>query len=608
MQPAVRIACSRDAWHGSLVTMLDPTRPFVLLDDARDDGAASARLFRDPVEIVTADRVADIGPALTALRAARKSGLHAAGFLGFGAAPAFEPRLPVDRPAADGLPLLWFGLFSGVERIAADEVPSLLGDPAGATTAPLRPMIAPADYAAAFERVQALIAAGDIYQANLTFAAALQVAGPPLALYAALRATARAGWGAVVRTADRWILSASPEQFFSLQGDALRARPMKGTAAPTADPQQLAGDEKERAENLMIVDLLRNDLARVAAEGSVAVPTLFEVEQYPTVQQLTSTITARLAPGRDAVDVLAALFPCGSITGAPKIRAIEVTHAVEAEPRGLYTGAIGFLDAGGDAGFNVAIRTLILDRDGAAARLGLGSGVVADSTASGEWRECLAKADFAAACIRKFDLIETMQFDPIDGILLLDRHLARLAASAAALGFTLDRHAVRNELQAATFRLTGISRVRLMLARSGRIAIETRPLPQAPLTPVEVTIMPRPVAAGDFRLVHKTSDRSFYDRVRAASGYFEVAFVDGDGFLTEGSFTSLFVERDGIFATPPLARGLLPGVLREQLIDDGRAVEAELTPGDLVDGFVVGNALRGLIPARLVAAQQGQGL
>jgi para-aminobenzoate synthetase/4-amino-4-deoxychorismate lyase len=234
--------------------------------------------------------------------------------------------------------------------------------------------------------------------------------------------------------------------------------------------------------------------------------------------------------------------------------------------------------------------------------------VVADSTAAKEWQECLAKADFAAACARRFDLIETMRFDPVEGILLLDRHLARLAASAAALGFALDRHAVRNELQAATFRLTAPSRVRLMLARSGRIAIETQALPARPVMPAEVAIAPRPVSASDFRLVHKTSDRSFYDQARIASGRFEVVFVDDDGFLTEGSFTNVFVERDGVLATPPLARGLLPGVLREQLIEQGRAVEAELTEYDLARGFLVGNALRGLIPARLVAAQHGQRL
>jgi para-aminobenzoate synthetase/4-amino-4-deoxychorismate lyase len=590
------------------VTPIDPRQPFVLLDDARERGARHARMFRDPIDLVTASRIEEVMPALAQLRAARQRGLHAAGFLGYGAAPAFEPRLPIDPPAADGLPLLWFGLFAACEYLPSDAVPALLGDPAGATAMPLRPRIERSDYHRAFEQVQALIAAGDIYQANLTLAAELAIAGPPLALYAGLRAASRAGWGGIVRTADRWILSASPEEFFALDGDRLLARPMKGTAAPSSDPRALATDEKERAENLMIVDLLRNDLARVAAEGSVAVPALFEVEDYPTIQQLTSTITARLAPGRDAIDVLAALFPCGSVTGAPKIRAIEVTHDIEAEPRGLYTGAIGFLDASGDAGFNVAIRTLVLDRDGTSARLGIGSGVVADSTSAREWRECLAKGDFVARCIRPFDLIETMRFDPVDGILLLDRHIARLSASAAALGFALDRHAVRNELQAATFRLTAVSRVRLMLARSGRMAIETGAMPPAPVTPVEVAIVPRPVAAGDFRLMHKTSDRAFFGEARAAAGCFEVVFVDGDGFLTEGSFTDLFVERDGVLATPPLARGLLPGVLRAQLLDEGRAVEAELTAADLADGFFVGNALRGLIPARLVAVQQGAGL
>jgi para-aminobenzoate synthetase/4-amino-4-deoxychorismate lyase len=315
---------------------------------------------------------------------------------------------------------------------------------------------------------------------------------------------------------------------------------------------------------------------------------------------MTSTVTARLSPGRAPVDVLKALFPCGSITGAPKIRAMEIIAEVETSARGAYTGSIGWLDPAGDAAFNVVIRTLTMKRGAVEAEIGLGSAVVADSSAAGEWAECLAKGRFVTAGARAFDLIETMAFDPSDGLLLLERHLERMKASADALGFAFDRHEVRNELQAATFRLRAASRVRLLLARSGAVAIEIRPAPPTPQAPVAVALQPLPVAPADFRLRHKTTDRGFYREALAKAGSFEVIFADGEGRLTEGSFTNIFVERDGALLTPPLARGLLPGILRGQLLDEGRAVESDLVADDLADGFFIGNAVRGLIPAVLV--------
>ena len=583
--------------------MIRRDRPFVLLDDARATGAAAARLYRDPVGTVEARAVVEVKPALDRLRAARHRGLHAAGFMAYEAAAAFEPVLGA-LPVGDA-PLLWFGLFEGYEEIAPGDVPGLLPDPESAWAGTPRPDVDRAGYADRFDQVRALIEAGDIYQANLSYRARVPIAGDPLAIYAKLRASAQAGYGAVVSTGIDWLLSLSPELFFALDGVTLTAKPMKGTARRGADPQEdrklateLGADAKQRAENLMIVDLLRNDLSRVAAPASVAVPELFAVETYPTIHTMTSTVTATLAPDQDAIDVLAALFPCGSITGAPKIRAIEALAEIEAEsaPRGPYTGAIGRLDADGGAMFNVAIRTLAIGGDDDHATLGAGGGIVADSTASEEWDEALAKMAFVTARARTVDLIETMAFDPIDGIKLLERHLERMKASAGLLGFTFDRHAARNELQAATFRLREPKRIRLVLAQSGAVAIEVAPLPPLPSGPVMVGIVPMPAARADFRLYHKTSDRAFYDQARGPA--FDVLF-ERDGQLTEGSFTSLFVERDGMLLTPPLGLGLLPGVLRAELIDTGRAVEAALTRADLADGFLIGNALRGLIPATL---------
>jgi len=583
----------------------DPAVPFVLLDDMRRTGARPARLYVDPVEIVAAATQAEVAPALARLRAAGARGLHAAGYLTFEAGAATAGSRGAAPPAAPG-PLLWFGLFDACTEVPADEVPALLPDPAGAWAGAPRPLIGFADYARQVAAAKALIAAGDIYQANFTFPCTVPVAGGRLALYARLRAAAAAPWGALVVTGTHWLMSFSPELFFTVAGGTVTARPMKGTLARDGDPATLAADPKQRAENLMIVDLLRNDLTRIARPGSVRVPALFTVETYPTVHQMTSTVTAALAADCDAVDVLAAAFPCGSVTGAPKLRAMEVIGDLESTPRGPYTGSIGHLAPDGSAAFNVAIRTLVLDRDDPVAQLGLGSGIVADSVIGDEWRECLAKGAFVTSAMPIIDLIETMRFDALEGLIDLDRHIERMGASAQQLGFVFNRHEVRNELQAATFKLRKDSRVRLMVAQSGAIAIETSRLPTPAAEPVDVTLAPLPVAADDFRLRHKTSDRAFLRE--STRGGFETVFLDPDGFVTEGSFTNVFVARDDGLITPPLARGLMAGVLRRRLIEEGKAREGDVVSADLAEGFYIGNSLRGLIRARLVAAPVAAGL
>jgi len=587
--------------------------PFVLLDDARAEGAVAARLFSDPVEVLRADRAAEVPALLDALEAAGRRGLYAAGYLAYeggkGLAPAWRGAAP---PGGGDAPLGWFGLFERVERIDADAVPGLLPDPASCWIGAVEPGVARADYEAAVEAVLGYIRDGDIYQANLTFRAKVPLFGNPLAVYARLRRTARAGYGGFIWTGGQAIASLSPELFFALRGREAIARPMKGTAARLADAQAdaaaarlLATDPKQRAENLMIVDLIRNDLSRVAAPGSVAVPDLFRVESFPTIHQLVSDVTATLPADKGAVDVLRAAFPCGSITGAPKVRAMEIIDALEVGPRGLYTGSIGFIEPGGDAAFNVAIRTLLfppltgLQETPIRATLGLGSGIVADSLPSEEWHECLAKGEFVGAARESFDLIETMHFDPVDGVQRLEGHLARMKASAEALGFTFDRHGARNNLQSATFRLRSAARVRMRLAPSGALAVEVSPLPRLAELPVPVAVRPAPMGADDFRLTHKTSLRALYDEARSEAGTAEVVFVDEPGFVTEGSWSNIFVEREGVLLTPPLSLGLLPGVLRAELIEKGRAAESHLRLADLADGFFIGNSLRGLVPARL---------
>ena len=601
--------------------------PFVLLDDARAEGAADARLFENPREVFVAragGEVADVIAHADARR--RESGGTLAGYLAYEAGLALEPKLLPLAEARTGAagPLVWFGLFDEERVVRAEDVPGWLAEqaPGEASLGPLDPQLSFGAYAEAFATLQEAIRAGDIYQANLTFPLAGAYRGDPLALYRLLRPAAQAGYGGVVFDGSHWLLSLSPELFVSQRGEEVKVKPMKGTRARASDPaadralaEELAHSVKDKAENLMIVDLMRNDLSRVAEPGSVRVDAPFAVETYPTVHQMVSTVRAKLRDGAGTADLVRAIFPCGSITGAPKIRAMELIAEVERDARGPYCGAIGRIgpncEGGSEVAFNVAIRTLRLtpvENERGAAVLGVGSAIVADSEVGAEWRECLLKGGFARASspgtvAPSFDLIETMRFDPDSGIELLELHLERIRASAAELGFSFDRHAARNQIQALCFELDAPARVRLLAARSGAIALETTPAPIPSDEPLDCIALPLPVDPGDWRLRHKTSDRGFYAEALAAArkeGAGEALFVREDGLLTEGSFANIFVEgEDGVLLTPPAALGLLPGVLRRSLLDSGKAREAELTLGDIAFGFQLGNALRGLVPARL---------
>ena len=596
--------------------------PFVLLDDARSEGASEARLYRAPAEVVVARRADEVLPALVRIEELAREGYHLAGHLAYEAGLALEPRLAplaAGRSGADG-PLVWFGAFRDCETIAAERVPAWLREQGGgsASIGPLEPQLSPGAYRMAFESLQQAIADGGIYQANMTFPLAGGWQGDPLALYAAIRPVAGAGHGGVVHDGSHWLLSFSPELFFAQKDGLATVRPMKGTrprGRDAAEDARLAADlvacPKDRAENLMIVDLMRNDLSRVAEPGSVRVENAFAVETYPTVHQMVSTIRGQLRPGIGAVDVVRALFPCGSVTGTPKIRAMELLARAERDARGAYCGSIGRIDpiapnGAGDAAFNVAIRTLRLtpgENGRGRAVLGTGSALVADSEWLAEWRECLVKGGFVRESAAGFDLIETMAFTPDNGIPLLELHLERIKASAAGLGFSFDRHAVRNAIQALCFDADKPAKLRLVAARSGAYSLELADLPPPLPDPATCAVLRLPVDAGDWRLRHKQSDRNMYEQALAAAreaGADEAIFLRDDGLVTEGSFTHIFVERDGMLLTPPLSLGLLPGVLRRSLIEQGKAREAELRLDDLANGFFIGNALRGLTAARLL--------
>jgi para-aminobenzoate synthetase/4-amino-4-deoxychorismate lyase len=446
--------------------------------------------------------------------------------------------------------------------------------------------------------VKDYIAAGDIYQANLSFRARFPFLGEPRALYEQLRQQSGASHCAFVDDGTRQIVSLSPELFFEISADGrLTTRPMKGTASrggdEAAERARLSASAKDRAENLMIVDLIRNDLSRVAQGGSVAVSDMFKVETYPTLHTMVSTVTAQKCADAGVTDILRALFPCGSVTGAPKIRAMEILRELESSPRGAYCGAVGHFSPDGSARFNVAIRTLTIA--GNRGELGIGGGVVQDSREDSEYAECLLKARFFERDRRPLELIETLKWN--GGFVRLDRHFARMEASARVLGLAFDSCTARIALHHAVTGKSGAQRVRLTLNEQGDHAATAYELAPNPAHWTFATSAQRTDSA-DLLLRHKTNWRELYEDEVKRLGTDEVVFCNERGELTEGARSNIFVERDGILLTPPISAGVLGGCLRAELIAQGRAREAVLAPHDLNAGFYFGNSLRGLIPAK----------
>ena len=594
-----------------------------------DDGPR--RVFSDAKAIIRADRAAEVPKALAAMEAALAQGHHLAGWLGYELGYALEPRLAgrLKSNAPQG-PLLRMGVFGP----PADEAPNV---PGRAYAGPLRPEWDQAQYATRFDRVKDYIAAGDIYQANLSFRARFAFVGEPRALYEQLRGQSGAAHCAYVDIFSEeggWqILSLSPELFFDLAADGrIMARPMKGTRARNGDDDgeraALAASEKDRAENLMIVDLIRNDLSRIAESRSVEVSDLFKVETYPTLHTMVSTVTARKRKGAGVTDILRALFPCGSVTGAPKIRAMEILQELEASPRGAYCGAIGHFappeNGGGvSARFNVAIRTLTVWK-GDQGELGIGGGVVQDSRADSEYAECLLKAQFFERARRPLELIETLKWGepgiaegPVDltprrtpqcraaergmrpgnAFVRLESHLSRMEASARIFGLAFDRRAALGVLEKAVAGKTGPLRVRLTLNETGQHEAAAYDLPCNP-PHWTYAISPQRTDSRDLFLRHKTNWRELYESEVKRLGTDDVIFVNERGEITEGARSNIFVARGDTVLTPPSKSGLLEGCFRAEMLARGLAHEAVLTPRDLEGEVYFGNSLRGLILAK----------
>jgi para-aminobenzoate synthetase / 4-amino-4-deoxychorismate lyase len=550
----------------------------------------SRLLFHGPRAIITADAIGAVLPRLQEVEAAVASGLWAVGFVAYEAAPAFDAALrtrPHDGPA----PLLWFGLFDS---------PIAVPPPTISAAPPLewRTHTPRLGYDEAVDSIREGIAAGDFYQVNHTLRFHASFEREPRALYDALAAHRHGLYHAFIETDDWAVLSASPELFIERVGDRITTRPMKGTIRrgrwldeDRDMVRRLASSAKDRAENLMIVDLLRNDLGRLARFGSVEVPRLFEVETYPTVHQLTSTVTAELRPGTSLCDIFGAMFPCGSVIGAPKVAATQAIARLEDAPRGPYCGAVGVIRPDASATFNVAIRTIVLERSTGRAVYGAGGGITWDSVADGEYDEVITKASLLGYALPDLDLLETMRLD--DGVISrLDLHMARLRDSACFFAFppdTADRAAValRHLCQALG---AGCWRIRLTASRDARIRVSHTRLDQQTGTRHEETaprracLSRRPVSSREPLLFHKTTARQVYhDRRSEDRDAFDVLLLNEDHELTEFTTGNLVLELDGQLLTPARHCGLLAGTLRQQLLEDGVIHEAVIRASRLAD-------------------------
>lgn len=610
---------------------------FALLDDAQATlSAPTSRLYTDLEAVLRCDEPDRLDCFWRQVEAGMAKGLQALVLADY--------EWGVRLQGLDGLDgCLQVLLFRRFAHLSADEVEAWLSafdrphvttdhvdDPGQAAVLAVRTSVDRAGFGEVIRHIHAAIAAGETYQVNYSYRLDCEVVGSPVSLYRRLRARQPVGYGAFIALPEgerlRHVLSFSPELFVEYRGGVLRTRPMKGTAPCSVDEaenaacaEQLRNDAKNRAENLMIVDLLRNDIGRIAGTGSVRVPALFSVERYQTLLQMTSTIEAEPAPGMQFPDVLRALFPCGSISGAPKLQTMRHIQRLETRPRGLYTGAIGWVEPGSNGGMgefclSVPIRTLLLqapdDEGRSRGELGVGAGIVIDSTADEEFAECVLKARFLTGLDPGFALFETLMACRSKGVRQLGRHLSRLAASAQALGFSYCRETLEARLASlcAGLETEDPHRLRLVLHHDGRIELTAVLLDALPDTPVQVVLAKSPLPRVHALMSHKTTCRTLYDealRMAQDLGVFDVLFHDETGRLTEGARSNVFLNLDGQWLTPALdGGGVLPGTMRAAVLEDPawQAKEAHLTLADLrrAERIVLTNALRGAIEAKLL--------
>ena len=547
-------------------------------------GQSSWLLFENPVEILVARKPGEVVQTLEQVEAAVSSGRSAAGFISYEAAPAFDAALVTRKEGRT--PLLWFGIYDQATELEPPSDAPAHTRPAADWT----PSLTKAAYERSVEVIKQLIASGDTYQVNYSFRLRSPMHDDALAYFHSLCLAQRAKYSAYVDTGTAAICSSSPELFFRLDGHDILCKPMKGTAPRGMSwsedcriAEELKASAKNRAENVMIVDMIRNDLGRIASTGTVQVQSLFDVERYPTLFQLTSTVNAQT----DArlPEIFQALFPCASITGAPKVRTMQIIRDLEASPRGIYTGCIGFMLPDRRAQFNVAIRTVYLERSEEMAEYGTGGGVVWDSVASQEYDECCTKALVLASDPRPFELLETLLWRPLRGYFLERLHVDRLATSANYFDFALDRDAIRECLRAFAADLPQKPhRVRLLVDEAGRarIAAAEYTPPHGDARAIKVALAADPIQSADRFLYHKTTRREVYARARAGrTGVDDIILWNERGEVTESTIANIVVDLAGRLVTPPSACGLLPGTFRAHLLARGRIREEVVRKEDL---------------------------
>jgi len=626
-----------------IYALVNDTPATVLLEGAEQQKYDSneepwTQLFTAPLRVCQARSAQELPSLFAAIEDAVRAGHSAAGFFNYECGAWFEPAANGRKSEVQQGALAWFGIYERGYRIDSatgqfiDEPPQQIrarlqtlrdqlnakpaddGANAGVPAA-AEFTISEDDYAQRIAAIHEWIRAGDVYQLNFTAPWRLRVEGSAAALYARLRIQQPTRYGAFVHAEPgQKILSFSPELFFNIEPGTgltrrITTRPMKGTSRrgrftreDRERAQWLQADPKNRSENVMIVDLLRNDLGRIAKFGSVRAEKLFAVERYPTLWQMTSTVTADLRDDASCEAIFRALFPCGSITGAPKVRAMQLIADLEVAPRGVYTGAIGFFSPHRTI-FNVAIRTLELNGD--AGTMGTGSGVVIDSVAADEYRECLLKAEFLTTArggaLEEFLLVETMLWQ--GAYPLLELHLDRLIDSASYFDFAANRDEFRKALENYTqqFPADSKQRVRLLLDRNGQVQITHQPLTL--LNPDRVTrtrIAKDRTNPADAMLFHKTTSRDLYTRAfdqAQRESLDDLLFFNLRGELTEGAISNVFIEKDGMLFTPPIECGLLPGVYRRHLLETRPGIEERiLNMEDLrsADAVYLANAVRGI--------------
>lgn len=542
-------------------------------------GEVVPKTFRNPHQVITANTIEEVIPCLKLVQEAVEKGYYAAGYLSYESAPAFEATYKVIEESK--MPLVWFGIF-------VESNHELLRSNGSYHHTTWKPNVEVDEYDQAITAIKQGIENGVTYQTNYTIRLSSHFQGDDIAYFDKLKKAQASNYCAYINTGEHSVLSASPELFFHLKDSYITTRPMKGTVkrgkSYSEDIEKrnwLLQSEKNRAENVMIVDLLRNDLGMIAEAGTVKVTNLFDIEQYPTVHQMTSTITAKMAEDTNILDVFKALFPCGSITGAPKISTMEMISKVENSPREVYCGAIGFITPNKEAIFNVPIRTVVIEHETGTATYGVGGGVTWDSTSEGEYDEILAKASLLEVERNEFQLLESFLLEK-GSYFLLDEHLHRLQNSAHYFSFSMPIEQIRKSLlDLAVKNEKKLLKVRLLLSKNGKWTVETQALgPNNDL--VKVMLADEAIDKENLFFYHKTTNREVYSRFKRKFPHvFDVLLWNQDGEITEFTNGNVVLEIEGGLWTPPVKSGLLPGTFRESLLKRGEIQEKPLRITDL---------------------------